>query len=335
MSWFTKLTGIEEVSPAQVREHLFVEDDCIVCPGGEQFAFGRLETPKLSELRRTVADLQAESHRSTLREVVGEAGALHADPANVGALFQVASQFNLLEMTGPSVSPEQGVGIYEHDRTQGPACAIACGAGTIYRNYFAEVDGQIGQSAEKQIDCSADLGQQLGNTDGQLWEMQNGYLLPSDEGLAQITHMILAASQADRETLLGQLRIGLQLDAEVTLEAAGHRVAQAYCSALPVAYGSQPTDQWTEFAKLILDAAYEATLAAGVINADRTGNRVVFLTLLGGGVFGNRDSWILSAIERAFHKHSQHGLDVRIVSYAHTQRAVAELVGRIAKTSTT
>lgn len=329
MSWFTKLTGIDEESPAQVREHLFVDDDCIACPGSKRIAFGRLELPKLSELRRAVADLQTESRPSTVREVVGDVRALHADPANAGALFQVASQFNLLEMTGPSVTPERGVGIYENDPTQGPACAIACGAGTIYRNYFVDVDGQTGQSANKQIDCSADLGQRLGNTGGRFWKMQNGYLLPSDEGLAEVTQTIRAASEADRETLLGQLRIGLQLDAEVTLDGAGHRVSQAYCSALPVAYGRQPADQWTDFAQLILDAAYEATLAAAVINAVRTGNRVVYLTLLGGGVFGNRDDWIMAAIERAFRKHAQHGLDVRIVSYWQSKPVVAELVSRL------
>ncbi len=329
MSWFTTLTGIEEESPAQVREHLFVDDDCIVCPGSKRIAFGRLELPKLSELRRSVADLQTESRPSTLREIVGDVRVLHADPANAGALFEVASQFNLLEMTGPSVTPERGVGIYENDPTQGPACAIACGAGTIYRNYFADVDGQTGQSANKQIDCSADLGQRLGNTGGRFWKMQNGYLLPSDEGLAEVTQTIRAASEADRETLLGQLRIGLQLDAEVTLGAAGHRVSQAYCSALPVAYGRQPADQWTDFAQLILDAAYEPTLAAAVINSVRTGNRVVYLTLLGGGVFGNRDHWIIAAIGRAFRKHARHGLDVRIVSYLRPKPVVAELVSRL------
>jgi len=329
MSWFTKLTGIEEESPAQVREQLSLDGDCLVCPGGKRIAFGRLELPRLSELRRSVADLQTESRPSTLREIVGDVRALHAGPANAGAIFQVASQFNLLEMTGPSITPERGVGIYENDPTQGPACAIACGAGTIYRNYFVDVDGQTGQSADKQIDCSADLGLRLGNTGGRLWRMQNGYLFPSDEGLAEVTQTIRAASETDREALLGQLRIGLQLNAEVTLDGAGHRVSQAYCSALPVAYGRQPADQWADFAQLILDAVYEATFAAGVINANRTGNRVVYLTLLGGGVFGNRAEWITAAIERAFRKHAQHGLDVRIVSYLRSKDAVAELVSHL------
>ena len=45
----------------------------------------------------------------------------------------MASQFNLLEMTGPEITPEDGVTRYAHDRTQGPACAIAAGAATVYR----------------------------------------------------------------------------------------------------------------------------------------------------------------------------------------------------------
>lgn len=325
MTWFTRLTGIDEKSPDQVRRQISVDGEHLVCPDGRQISFGRLETPKLSELRQRVANLKAKPNRSTIREVVGDVRKLHADPANAGALFQVASQFNLLEMTGPNVTPERGVGIYENDPTQGPACAIACGAGTIYRNYFADVGGLTGQTADKQIDCSADLGRELGNSNGRLWKMQNGYLFPSDDGLAEISERLRSADEAERDALLGQLRIGLQLDAEVTLEGAGHRVSQAYCSALPVAYGRQPTDQWTEFAKLVLDAAYEATLAG----AAQTGNRVVYLTLLGGGVFGNRDQWITDAIERAFETYQTHGLDIRIVSYGRSKPAVTELVDRL------
>lgn len=43
------------------------------------------------------------------------------------AEFQVASQFNLLEMISPRIAPEQGVGIYAGDSTQGSAGAIAAG----------------------------------------------------------------------------------------------------------------------------------------------------------------------------------------------------------------
>lgn len=332
MTWFAELTGIDEKSPDQVRSELSLDGDCIVCPDGRRIAFGRFETPQLAELRRAVADLDIAPRPSVIREIVADVRALHTDPANAGAIFQVASQFNLLEMTGPGVTPERGVGIYENDPTQGPACAIACGAGTIHGNYFADVDGQTGQTADKQIDCSADLGLELGNSNQRLWQMQNGYLFPSDDGLAEITQVIRSTSETQRDALLGHLRIRLQFDAEITLGGAGHRVSQAYCSALPVAYGDQPPDQWTDFAKLILDAAYEATLAAAILNTARTGNRVVYLTLLGGGVFGNRDPWIIDAIERAFFIHRDHGLDVRIVSYGRSKPAVAELARRLGGT---
>ena len=37
---------------------------------------------------------------------------------NAGALFPVASQFNLLEIPSRQVTPERGVDVYESDRTQ-------------------------------------------------------------------------------------------------------------------------------------------------------------------------------------------------------------------------
>ncbi len=86
-------------------------------------------------------------------------------------MLQVASQFNLLEMAAPDVVPENGVGIYEHDYTQGPACAIAAGAGTVFRNYLVPVKNQTGQSADCQVDCLADIGKSLGNESQQLWQM--------------------------------------------------------------------------------------------------------------------------------------------------------------------
>src|SRR5574343_657187 len=67
---------------------------------------------------------------------------------NPDSLFQVASQFNCLEFTNIKRIPEFGVTMCEYDHTQGPACDIACGPATVYRNYF--VDGS-GQSKDSQI----------------------------------------------------------------------------------------------------------------------------------------------------------------------------------------
>ena len=59
-----------------------------------------------------------------------------------GAVFQVASQFNCLEMVGPAVTPNHGITQYVLDKTQGPACALACPGGTLFRNYFVNGSGQ-------------------------------------------------------------------------------------------------------------------------------------------------------------------------------------------------
>ena len=81
-----------------------------------------------------------------------------------------------------------------------------------------------------------------------------------------------------------------------------------------------PLEDWEPFARLVLDAAYEATLLAGVANAERTGNKRLYLTLLGGGAFGNVESWILEAMERAFDRCCDADLDVAVVSYSQSRR---------------
>jgi len=327
MTWFEALTGFREASPSQVRENMLVDGETLTSlVSGKRFVCGRLETPSLGQLRQRVGRGRQATGRLTLKEVVGDVADLHADASNAGSVFQVASQFNLLEMVGPSVTPERGVGIYEEDRTQGPVCAIACGAGTIYRNYFAVVDGQAGQSATRQIDCLSDLGAALGNDEEGLWEMRNGYALASRDGLMEISERLEASSEKERDQLRQRLRIGVQWHTQVTIRESTHTVTQAYCSALPVAYSDHPPDLWEGFARLVLEAAYEATICAAILNSQSTGKNRVFLTLLGGGAFGNRTGWIMESVERALRLYEDWDLDVAVVSYGASKPAVRRLV---------
>ena len=150
MNWFQKLTGLEQESELNVRQHLRACDGILSSNvNGASYAYGYLEVVALGELRKRVAalplskDLEESFRKISVRETVADVQDLHRDAKNQNAIFQVASQFNLLEMIGPGVLPEAGVGIYEKDFTQGPACAVAAGAATIYRNYFVEIDGKI------------------------------------------------------------------------------------------------------------------------------------------------------------------------------------------------
>ena len=125
-----------------------------------------------------------------------------------------------------------------------------------------------------------------------------------------------------------KLKIGLHSDVEVT-DATGPSmplVSQLFCSALPVAYTNIQKTHWEALSVLVLEAAYEATMWAAVLNAWRGTSNVVFLTLLGGGAFGNRTTWIYSAIHRALKLVSEFDLEVKLVSFHAPSDQMQELV---------
>ena len=325
--WFEKLTGFKEESPEQVRSNLILEGgDLVSLVNGNRYKYGSLEIPTLKELKLSAPTREAFKDSVKISEVVGNVQNLHKETENQGALFQAASQFNLLEMVGPHVSPERGVDIYDRDYTQGPACAIACGAGTIFRNYFVKINNQIGQTISNQINCLDEIGKALNNDSLLLWDMKNGYALANKEGLEKISKHINELSKKEYEELKEKLRIGIQWDTEVTLSDNKQEVTQAYCSALPVAYSHIESTVWKDFAKLILEATYEATFYAALINYNRTKNNRLFLTLVGGGAFGNNLNWILDAIKHSVEKFRNTPLDVKIVSYGSSNLNVRNFV---------
>ncbi len=314
VTWFERLFGFRERSRAQVHKHLFVDGTRLHSrKNGCSYEIGALETPSLGELRTRAPATSTGSVR--LRNIVGTADGIHRDPANAGALFQAASQFNLLEMTSPEVTPEDGVTGYVHDHTQGPACAMAAAAATVYRNYFVPVGDAIGQTSDRQIDCLRDVHDLLADDDAPLWRMRNGYALPSRSSIARFNRRFaaVAVDERGRDRIRAALRVGVHRDVEVTRARTRHRVSQCYCSALPVAYSRVVSEEWKAFARLVLEATYEATLLAAAENAARTGNRTVFLTMVGGGVFGNRHEWIRAAMSHGLRRLAQTPLDVRVV----------------------
>jgi hypothetical protein len=317
MDWFEKLTGFRE-SPERVRADLMVAGGRLTSRvNGRSHGVGELELPSLAELRERVAAVPSPASKNSVATVVGDVRAMHRDPEYRGALFQVASQFNVLEMPSEHVTPERGVTGYAHDHTQGPACAIAAGAATIYRNYFIAVDGEIGQTQHRQVDCLREIGSALGNEGNRLWTMQNGYAMCSGEGLRAIRRALEAMSASEIDQLRAKLRIGVQWNVEVTdeVEPGSQYVSQAFCSALPVAYAGGPTEDWAAFATLVLEATYEATMSAAVLNAHRFGSSAVLLTRVGGGVFGNDPVWIQQAMRRALGIFEGRGLDVRLLCW--------------------
>lgn len=328
--WFQSLTGFKEEDPEQVRQNIIIDENKLISKvNNKEFIYGKLEIPSLAELREELRKLNYKESKIEISEVVADVQQIHKEKENNHALVQVASQFNLLEMVGPGRTPEMGVGIYELDKTQGPACAIACGAGTIYRNYFVPVNGRTGQTRDNQIDCLRDIGEFLGNDGNKLWEMQNGYALVSEKGLEEINKKLNKLSTTDFEVLKGKLQVGVQWESEVTISDNGNYITQVYCSALPVAYSWVDKYLWESFARLILEATYEATLLLALKNYLKSGNNRVYFTLIGGGAFGNEMRWILSAIRKAILKYENFPLDVKIVSYGRSNPEIQTLATKL------
>jgi hypothetical protein len=315
--WFRQLFGFEEGEWADTRARFRVEgEELVSVPNGRRFAIGRFDTPSLGTLRAA----SAVAPRGELRwshEAIGDVLGLHALPENAGAMFQVASQFNCLEFPGPETTPEHGVTGYASDPTQGPACSLAAAAATVYRNYHAPCRGGLGQQRDRQIDNLEGLSELL---DGTFYTVRNGYTHATAD---QLRRLHLALSAHPREHLLAQLRIGVQTRVGVTF--AGRwsepshvqHVSQAFCSAVSCGYvHGVPLDVWEPLATLVLDAAYEATLHAAAVDlAEGRGSGRVWLTFVGGGVFGNRRNWIADAIRRALTRCADLPLDVRIAHY--------------------
>ncbi len=312
VTWFESLFGFAETTYDETRAR-FVHEGATLrsSANGRVFDVGRFTTPSLRELREVSNAKRGSGHVRVRHEIIGDALELHALPENEGALFQVASQLNCLEFAGPEEIPENGITQYASDPTQGPACSLAAAAATVVRNYFVDVNGQRGQTAERQLDLLAGIQSRIGESH---IDVKNGYTFSDEARLARVAEAIAAQ---DRDELMGELCIGLHEEVEVTFArrfeppSRPHRVSQAFCSALSCGYASGSLAAWSPIATLVLDAAYEATLLAAAASATKR----VWLTLLGAGAFGNDLAWIERAIQRAAERANGHDLEVIVAHY--------------------
>lgn len=244
---------------------------------------------------------------------------LICSPENYGAVFQVASQFNCLEMIGPSVTPEQGITKYVYDDTQGPACALSCRSALFYRNYLVNTKNGIGQSEKNQINTLDELEIFLNNKQNKFWYIQNGYFLTWDENAVEGLNTELKNKSDLQQKMKEKIKVGIHWDTEVNIKK-GQNVCQVFCSTLAINYDKSvkhPRLLWSPFCPLLLEAQYEATFAVGCILAHMKQERVkVFLTAIGGGVFGNPKLWIADAIAKNLEKYKNEPIDVYLVHYS-------------------
>ena len=342
-TWFKNLYGFDENRSdwGATVAHFTMSGEMFICPSGSitqqkitQHFVGPFECPRLDDLRNRIDELKriSKSNLGMLgqltfkHEAISDAdGGIKArilNSSSSGAVFQAASQFNCLEMADISKTPMDGIAIYANDHTQGPACALACPAGTVYRNYLVEHGGFKGQNTE-QIDNLSDVGEIVENSTNYYWRMQNGYLIGVSSEIVNLNARLLANINLIAN-LENALRVGVHWDTSVA-PPKKHTVCQVYASAIPCTYKHKAPpnlpsiDQWEPLACLVLRAAYLATLAVATILSLKRRRRVVcYLTILGGGAFGNKEEWIWDAINNALIAFKTAPINVILVHYATT-----------------
>ena len=245
----------------------------------KEFYVGPFTTPTIKDLTITYQELSNNSKPKSglkFQTITNSVQSLINNKLNEGSIFQVASQFNCLEMINPLKKPEDGISDYEHDKTQGPACALSCPAATVYRNYFLNYDEKT--KVCRQINLLENIEKYVNNEENQYWVMKNGYSMAGanfSRLKSDIENKIISS-----ETLMENLKIGIHWQTDVCQNS--HRICQVFCSALPVAYNSQNIEEWECFARLILEGFYKGLLLVGGISALQKKKKVkVFLTLLG------------------------------------------------------
>ena len=352
--WFKATFGFEECSYNETKQQFKLSSDGMELTSlsnNRKFHVGLFEVLSHKDLHERKVKVKDGAGRLantgvdlgglSFSNISGTVESLIQNIDNEGSVFQAASQFNCLEMVGPGVRPEDGITRYKFDRTQGPACALACPAGTLYRNYF--VNKGRGQAAPgNQINTLDTVEKILGDTNHSkkgsvYWHVKNGYCMPLTNCSMSALNKRLEGDATLAQKIQDNLKVGVHWDtevekqpkwkrcqnsdkwvSEVDSETLKHNVCQVYVSACPVAYtkSTRSTD-WEPFASLILKSCYESTLEVANILALQRGKRVkVFLTQVGGGAFGNRSLWILRAIENALKKFEDAPLDVYLVHYS-------------------
>ena len=334
------------VQLSSADRRLFVSDDdrCFVHRGTKHCTpFGKFELVNIDALRRRVEALTG-SEGWDHGERGSGSSSLQSPPrltiqsgVDIGqlqstlrtddhAMVQVASNFNCLE--NPSIATAANCGYLVdnacRDRTQGPAAVFGPLSAYLYRAHFVEVRGgddnesqHIGQTQAKGINLLQDVAQYFGTpVNGKL-------LLQGDEtpvGLDDATPMDTVVDQVciglhtNVPVLFGRDSAGLVVPMLTNDDTSYPTVDQVFSASVDVhacgrmsraclRHSQEDQDQAVDhMARTLLRAAYEGLYLAALVQQ----RRQLYLTLVGGGSFGNRIELILEEMKRAHDKWAGH-----------------------------
>lgn len=265
---------------------------------GKVYKAGTLALPTLASLRaRTTEGSGGSSGRLSVLCGVNDlskvdVGHLQAQPENRNAVFQVASNFNgleLMNMYDDRAMTE--VGHYIHDRTQGPFASISAAPGLLMRHYypFCHPDLPVSRWRQQYDGPQIEL---LGKTP---LKVVNGYISLQAEDLEKPFSEgdIKVCNHRDIQVTFG----GVRGSEHAVVEDPNQTVDQVFTATADLMgtnrhLFAQSPDEMESLVKKLLLAAYEGTLRSAL----DAGRARVYLTLIGGGVFANPAGWIVDTI---------------------------------------
>jgi len=224
------------------------------------------------------------------------------------AMVQIASNFNCLEVGGRSDFPDSGnlVQNYPLDATQGPAASFGVPAACLFRTHYAFHDlatdpSSWGQTKERQIELLSSVRNFFGRC---------------VNGKVTLTGKETALLSEQMDETVGAIRVGIHADAQVVFGRANHH---GHLSLVPEprplidqvlsasvnwrSLGVQPgQEQLERLTRAALRASYDGAYLAAILRK----RRLLLLTLVGGGVFGNPREMILEELASAHARWADH-----------------------------
>lgn len=307
MTWFETITGLPEYEWLSRRDESILEapnGDLQIqnVYTGQRFEAGNFSVHSLQDIAEPInSDIntlpQFEVHVRT-----SHAGLPSVDVANLqaqaksGTLFQVASNFNCVEVAHPSVHPDGGrfVTNLAVDSTQGPAASASGGVSAITRVHAPFYDPNInsndwGQTIHRQVEL---LGHPLVAPH---FPVTNGKLIfhgtePTDYNPdALFKHIRMGLHRRVRPYF------GLRRPPFMEYFENPPSIDQVFVAALNYRAPKPYAHHLESKAKMLLKAAYHGTYHAAI----QCENSQMVLTLIGGGSFANPPAYIASAIAEA------------------------------------
>ena len=261
---------------------------------------GEFSTPSIKDLKGMLSStpVRARSKRCKLAVLQNtDTGVLQANLKTADkAMVQVASNFNCLEVPSRYRTPDCGdlVEYADQDTTQGPAACFGPLAGYLYRTHF--VFGGDGQTSNKQINL-------LENVTDYFGVPVNGKLtLKGDESLVthpdSVVNAVKIGLHTDVSVIYGRNKQGLNYE----LDEPYPQIDQCFSSTINYNDYGQHTKNIDIISRTLLRAAYEGVYLSALTRQSKN----LYLTMIGGGSFGNKESIILEEMTKAHLRWANH-----------------------------